>query len=250
MGRVRKHLNLMDLLKKYASVLNINISEKQLGSFQLYSEQLIKWNTRFNITSITSPEEIQIKHFLDSITLLKIIPNSIPIPVSLIDIGSGGGFPGIPLKIMLPQINVTLLEATGKKCDFLSHISETLELKNIQVIKDRAESLSHNREFRNQFDLVTSRALANTATLVELSAGFCKTGGNIIAWKTAGSSNISDAQRVLKILTSQSNSPKIPEHLTTIPEIQFNQSLVQIPKQYEILDKYPRQNGIPKKRPL
>ncbi|MQG16743.1 MAG: 16S rRNA (guanine(527)-N(7))-methyltransferase RsmG [SAR202 cluster bacterium] len=240
----------MDLLKKYASVLNINISDGQLNSFRLYSEQLIKWNAKFNITRITSPEEIQIKHFLDSITLLKLIPNPIPVPMSLIDIGSGGGFPGIPLKIMIPQIDVTLLEATGKKCDFLSHISKTLGLEKIQIVKDRAESLSHNNQFRNQFDLVTSRALASTATLVELSAGFCKTGGNIITWKTASSSNISDAQRVLKILTSQSTPPETLEHFTTIPEIQFSQCLVQIPKQHDIAERYPRQNGIPKKRPL
>ena len=240
----------MNLLRKYASKLNIEITDDQLNSFQLYSDQLIIWNSKFNITRIIDPEEIQIKHFLDSITLCKFIPDPIPEPLSLIDIGSGGGFPGIPLKIMFPNIEITLLEATKKKCVFLSHICKELNLNNIQVIHNRAEELSHDDDFRNQFDIVTSRALAPTSTLVELTAGLCRIGGNIIAWKSINSSNLSDAERVLQTLTSKPTQGMIREHLVTVPEIQFDQCLVQITKEHDIASTYPRQNGIPKKRPL
>ena len=250
MGGIRTYLISMNLLRKYASRLNIEVTDEQLNSFKSYSDQLIIWNSKFNITRIIDPEEIQIKHFLDSITLCKFIPDPIPQPLSLIDIGSGGGFPGIPLKIMFPSIEITLLEATKKKCDFLSHICKELNLKNTNVIHNRAEKLSHDDNFRNQFDIVTSRAVAPTSTLVEISAGFCKTGGNIIAWKSVNSSNVPDAQRVLQTLTSNPNPGMILEHVVTIPEIQFEQCLLQITKDHDITTTYPRQNGIPKKRPL
>ena len=151
---------------------------------------------------------------------------------------------------MFPSIEITLLEATKKKCDFLSHICKELNLKNTNVIHNRAEKLSHDDNFRNQFDIVTSRAVAPTSTLVEISAGFCKTGGNIIAWKSVNSSNAPDAQRVLQTLTSKPNPGMILEHVVTIPEIQFEQCLLQITKDHDITTTYPRQNGIPKKRPL
>tara|TARA_A100001037_G_scaffold149077_1_gene134707 strand:+ start:18362 stop:19081 length:720 start_codon:yes stop_codon:yes gene_type:complete len=239
----------MELLKKYAYQLNIPISEDQLLAFSIYERLLLEWNSKFNITRITNHNDIQIKHFLDSITLCRFIPSLVPIPNSLVDIGSGGGFPGIPLKIMMPHIQLTLIEATRKKCDFLLHLSKILNLTKVEVLNDRAETLGHQSKFRSRFDLVTSRALAQTATVVELSAGFCKNGGNIIAWKSPKSANLSDGARVLSTLTS-SESPKIIEHITTIPELAYSQSLVQIPKLADIKIFYPRDNGIPKKRPL
>lgn len=240
----------MELLKKYASFLDINLSDTQIHSFEIFTEHLMEWNSKFNITRITDPEEIQIKHFLDSITLCRFIPSPVPQPLSLIDVGSGGGFPGIPLKIMMPNIKLTLLEATKKKCDFLTHISGVLNLENVSVINDRAENLSHDYNFRNQFDLVTSRALAKTSTVVELCAGLCSNGGNIIAWKTPNSSHSIDAKRAITQMTSQIEVSEIITHITEIIELEFSQSLIQIPKTHNIGTAYPRKNGFPKKRPL
>ena len=244
----------MELLKKYSSELGIPISEDQLNTFQHYSEILLYWNSKFNITRITKPLEIQIKHFLDSITLLKLIPHHIPIPLKLIDIGSGGGFPGIPIKILLPNLKLTLVESTKKKCDFLSTVLKELNLEHSDVIYGRAEDLGHDDTFRNSFDIVTARALAQMSVLTELCLPFCKIDGNLVAWKTPdNSTSFNAAVRITKIISESKNNDTnnpVTEHITQINKIQFNQSLIQVNKKTAILNKYPRKNGLPKKRPL
>src|SRR5438874_5200493 len=140
-----------------------------LQQFLRYRQELLDWNTRMNLTAITDPDEVLSKHFLDSLSLLQVYDQP---RTRLLDIGSGAGFPGLPLKIMRPSWHVTLLEATGKKVKFLQHIIETLQLQNIEAIHGRAEELAHQQQCRASFDLVTARAVASLPTLLEYAAPF------------------------------------------------------------------------------
>src|SRR2546422_2343800 len=148
-----------------------------LQQFLRYRQELLDWNTRMNLTAITDPEEVLLKHFLDSLSLLIVYDRP---GARLLDIGAGAGFPGLPLKIARPQWQVTLLEATGKKVTFLRHVIETLQLKNVVAVHGRAEELAHNAEYRAAFDLVTARAVASISTLLEYGAPYCRVGGQII----------------------------------------------------------------------
>ncbi len=143
----------------------------------IYRQELLDWNTRVNLTAITDPEEVLFKHFLDSLSLLLVYDKP---QTSLLDIGAGAGFPGLPLKIVRPDWRVTLLEATGKKVTFLQHIIESLQLDNVIAIHGRAEELAHKPEYRAAFDLVTARAVASLPVLLEYAAPFCRVGGKII----------------------------------------------------------------------
>src|SRR5207302_2443348 len=157
----------------------LGLSSLQPGTPQFeqllqYRQELLDWNTRINLTAITDPEEVLLRHFLDSLSLLTVYDKP---GVRLLDIGSGAGFPGIPLKIVRPGWQVTLLEATGKKVAFLRHIIEALQLEGIVAIQGRAEELAHEREYRAAFDLVTARAVASLPVLLEYAAPFCRPGG-------------------------------------------------------------------------
>jgi len=157
--------------------LDLALSDIQLEQFLRYRTELLDWNIRMNLTAIIDPEEVLLKHFLDSLSLLNVYdqPNT-----RLLDIGSGAGFPGIPLKIMRPTWQVVLLEATGKKVAFLQHVIETLQLQGIVALQGRAEDIAHNKEYRATFDVVTARAVAALPTLLEYASPFCRVGGQII----------------------------------------------------------------------
>jgi 16S rRNA (guanine527-N7)-methyltransferase len=151
--------------------------ESLYSSFLLYRQQLLDWNTRTILTAITDPDDVLLKHFLDSLSLL----NAYDKPhTRLLDIGSGAGFPGLPLKIVRPAWHVTLLEATGKKTAFLQHMVETLALKDIDVVHGRAEELAHNKKYRSTFDVVTARAVSSLSNLLEYCAPYCRVGGSIL----------------------------------------------------------------------
>lgn len=148
-----------------------------LEQFQRYRQELLTWNTRFNLTAITDPEEVLTKHFLDSLSLLTAYDRP---SARLLDIGAGAGFPGLPLKIVRPQWQVLLLEATGKKVTFMQHVIDLLELKGVRAEHGRAEEIAHKAEYRHAFDLVTARAVASLPVLLEYSAPFCRVGGQIV----------------------------------------------------------------------
>lgn len=155
----------------------LGLSQDHYEQFLRYRQELLDWNTRINLTAIKNPDEVLIKHFLDGLSLLAVYNRS---QARLLDIGSGAGFPGLPLKIVQPQWHVTLLEATNKKVLFLHHMVETLQLQNVEVIHGRAEELAHKREYRAAFDVVTARAVASLPALLEYSAPYCRVGGSII----------------------------------------------------------------------
>ncbi len=146
-------------------------------AFLLYRRELLDWNTRFNLTAIKDPGEVLIKHFLDSLSLLLAYDQP---QARLLDIGSGAGFPGLPLKLARSQWQVTLLEATGKRVTFLRHMLEVLALENVEVVQGRAEDLGHDARYRGRYDIVTARAVASIGTLLEYSAPYCRRNGLII----------------------------------------------------------------------
>ena len=152
-------------------------SDEVIQQFLRYRHELLDWNTRMNLTAIKDPEEVLLKHFLDSLSLLTVYDKP---HARVLDIGSGAGFPGLPLKIVRPQWHVTLLEATGKKVTFLQHVIETLELKDVVAVHGRAEELAHKHEYRAAFDMVTARAVSSLSTLLEYAAPYCRVGGQII----------------------------------------------------------------------
>jgi 16S rRNA (guanine527-N7)-methyltransferase len=155
-------------------------TDQLIEQFLLYRRELLDWNTRMNLTAITKPEEVLIKHFLDSLSVLSVYDKP---QIRLLDIGSGAGFPGLPLKIVRPRWRVTLLEATGKKVTFLQHMIKTLQLQDAVAVHGRAEELAHKEQYRAAFDVVTARAVASIPTLLEYAAPFCRVGGQIILLK-------------------------------------------------------------------
>ncbi len=166
-----------DAFLEGVQLLSLQLSAVQLEQLLHYRRELLDWNTRVNLTAITNPEEVDVKHFLDSLSLLQVYDRP---AASLLDIGAGAGFPGLPLKIVRPQWRVMLLEATGKKVVFLRHIIERLQLENVVAVHGRAEELAHKAEYRASFDLVTARAVASLPVLLEYAAPFCCVGGQII----------------------------------------------------------------------
>ena len=154
-----------------------DVSEQQVEQFLLYRRELLEWNARFNLTAITDPDEILVKHFLDSLSLLIVYGRE---EATVLDIGAGAGFPGLPLKIVRPQWRVVLLEATGKKVTFLRHIIEALQFQGIEAVQGRAEEVAHQSDRRGKFELVTARAVASLPTLLEYAAPFCRVGGVMI----------------------------------------------------------------------
>ena len=180
--------------------------------FLHYRQALLDWNTRTNLTTITNPDDVLIKHFLDSLSLLQAYdrgdgdprttdPLRPPHPTRLLDIGSGAGFPGLPLKIVRPDWQVTLLEATGKKTAFLQHMIEVLGLQQIDVVHGRAEELAHNMQYRAAFDIVTARAVSSLANLLEYCAPYCRIGGHILLPKKGDlTSELAQGQRAAALV--------------------------------------------------
>jgi len=166
--------------------LHLQLSDTQIEQLLHYRRELLDWNTRINLTAITDPDEVLLKHFLDSLSLLSVYdqPNT-----KLLDIGSGAGFPGIVLKIARPQWRITSLEATGKKITFQNHIIDQLHLDGIETIHARAEELAHKHAYRSAFDLITARAVASLPALLEYSAPYCRIGGEIILPKKGDLTN-------------------------------------------------------------
>jgi 16S rRNA (guanine527-N7)-methyltransferase len=237
-----------------ARELGISLTDDQLGSFQVYYETLIDWNQRVNLTRITGYEEVQTKHFLDSLSCWEAIARVWDVPagetdvsIQAVDVGSGGGFPGVALKIAIPALGLTLLEATGKKAEFLQVLVERLDLPDMTVIGARAEEVGQDPNHREGYDLALARALAKMATLAELTLPLVRIGGLVIAQKgEKPASELEVAQTAIHTLGGQVKEI-VP---TTIPGLNSVRHLVTLKKVSPTPAKYPRRPGMPTKRPL
>ena len=235
----------VDALVKYAENLNISLKEEDIDKFILYKELLKEWNEKINITAIKDDEEIDIKHFLDSITLIN--TGLFNEKIRLIDIGTGGGFPGLPLKIINDNIDLVLLDSLNKRINFLDEVISKLKLNNVETIHGRAEDYGKDDNYREKFHIATSRAVASLDVLSEYTLPFVKVGGHFIAMKGEDiEEELKNAENAIKTLGGRFKE-KI---LIKLPGTDIVHSLIIIEKIKETLPKYPRQAGKPKKKPL
>jgi len=235
----------MERLKAGAKKLGLELDSGQLEQFDIYYRELVGWNKRVNLTAITDYEEVQLKHFLDSLTVTLAWQQAMNNAV--IDVGTGAGMPGIPLKIAFPDIKLVLLEATAKKADFLYYIKHKLELDDVEIVVGRAEAVAHEVQYRERFDLVLSRAVAPLPTLVELVLPFCVLGGIFIAQKKGAiDKEISQASKAIGLLGGNLREAKRID----LAEFADERWLVVIDKVLPTSTQYPRRPGIPAKRPL
>jgi 16S rRNA (guanine527-N7)-methyltransferase len=233
------------LVQTVREKLGIQLSANQVTALLSYETELLEWNKRFNLTAVRERESIRIKHFLDSFTCMLAIREAPP--ARLIDIGTGAGFPGIPLKILLPQCNLILVESVAKKADFCRHIIKYLRLDGAEVICGRAEELGHEAHHRQQYDWAVARAVARLPVLMEYLLPFVRIGGRALAQK--GEDTLAEAhsaEHAIHLLGGQIRQ-LIPVNLPGVADERY---LIVVDKTAATPDTYPRRIGIPSKNPI
>ena len=229
--------------EKYLAKMNISLLKEQYEQFYAYMELLIEWNEKMNLTAITEPKEIILKHFVDSLTIAKYIEEG----KSIIDMGTGAGFPGIPLKIYRKDVKVVLADSLNKRIKFLDEVIDKLKLENVETIHCRAEELGKNKQYREKFDYATSRAVANLSTLSEYLMPFVKLNGKCIFMKTIEvEEELEKAKKAIKTLGGKIEKVDKFE----IPESDLGRSIIIVKKEKITPSKFPRKPGTPAKEPL
>jgi 16S rRNA (guanine527-N7)-methyltransferase len=227
------------------TLFNVHITGRQVMSLIRYEKELIEWNQKFNLTAIRDVEAIRVKHFLDSFSCVLAWGGNPP--ASLIDVGTGAGFPGIPLKILYPNLKLTLVESVGKKAMFCQHIVSTLGLDQVNVVKARAEEVGQESHHREKYDWAVARAVANLNVLSEYLIPLVKLGGTVLAQKgEGGPAEAQSAEKAMKILGGKLKQ-LIPVNL---PGIADDRYLVLVEKIAATPHNYPRKPGVPGKQPL
>lgn len=235
----------VEKIKAAVENLGIVLDEKQCGQFMSYYELLIKWNEFMNLTAITDFDEVVIKHFADSLELVKVY--DLGSSKKVMDLGTGAGFPGIPLKIVFPELNITLLDSLNKRIKFLNEVIEQLELQGIEAVHGRAEEYGKNKAYREQYDLCVSRAVANLATLSEYCLPYVKTDGFFIPYKSGKiEEELEESKQAIRILGGSVEKVEAFHLAGTGME----RSLVVIKKVKHTPIQYPRNAGKPSKEPL
>ena len=230
-------------LVELASKLNIMLSDKQVEEFYEYMNLLLEWNEKINLTAITEMNDVILKHFIDSLTILKYINDG----EKIIDVGTGAGFPGIPICIMKEKIECTLLDSLNKRINFLNEVSNKLELKNIKNVHGRAEEYGKNKLYREKYDVVVSRAVANMSTLSEYLLPFVKINGICICMKGPDlDQELENAKYAINELGGKIE--KIEK--IKLPNSDIERNIVIIKKIKQTKNKYPRKSGTPSKDPL
>lgn len=223
--------------------LNIELTDLQLEQFYRYMNILIEWNKFMNLTAITKPEEVITKHFVDSLTVLDKIDKK----ANIIDVGTGAGFPGIPIKIAFPDTNVVLIDSLNKRIKFLNEVIEKLDLKSIEAIHGRAEELGRNKQHREKYDIAIARAVAPLNILLEYLMPFVKVNGKCLCMKGSSTEEeIKEGKNAVKILGGE----LIETEEFYIPNTDMKRKIIQVNKKKETDNRYPRKAGTPTKEPL
>lgn len=234
----------MDILAAGARVSGIDLVPAQLDRFARYQAMLLDWNTRINLTAIAAPEDVQRKHFLDSLTCLAVLP---PGPLRLIDVGSGAGFPGLPLKLVRPELSITLLEATGKKAKFLEYVVAELGLAGVRIVNARAEEAGRDPAERERYDWAVARAVAPMPELAEYLLPLVRTGGFALAQKGRdAAAEAAGAARVFERLGGRLAEVRA----VTVPGLEDERALIVLEKVTTTPRQYPRRPGEPRRKPI
>ena len=224
---------------------NLPLSDQQKKQFERYFELLVEWNEKINLTAITDKDEVYLKHFYDSIApiLQGLIPNE---TIKLLDIGAGAGFPSLPMKILYPQLDVTIIDSLNKRINFLQLLAQELDLEGVHFYHGRAEDLAQDKNFRARYDFVTARAVARMQVLSELTIPYLKVGGKLLALKASNApEELLEAKNALNLLFS-----KVEDNLSYALPNGDPRYITVVEKKKETPNKYPRKAGMPNKRPL
>ena len=233
------------ILEDGCQAFGVTLTEKQIEQFEKYYELLVEWNKVMNLTGITEFDEVMQKHFVDSVAAAEYV--EMEKINSLIDVGTGAGFPGIPLKIVYPHLQVTLLDSLNKRIKFLEEVVDNLGLTGIETVHGRAEDAAKKAEYREQFDLSVSRAVANLASLTEYCLPFVKVGGKFVSYKSVSvDEEIAQSKKAVYVLGGEIG--KVEKF--NLPESDMERALVIIEKKRSTPKKYPRKAGLPSKEPL
>ena len=231
------------IMTLYATKINIEFTEEQLNKFCEYMNLLIEWNEKINLTSIVEPKEIILKHFIDSLTINKYLKEN----STLADVGTGAGFPGIPLKILRPDMKITLVDSLNKRIKFLNEVIEKLNLKDIVTVHSRIEDFGKSKNYRENFDYVTARAVANLAVLSEYLIPIAKIGGKCLCMKGNNvEEEITSGKKAIDVLGGKIEI--IDEFL--LPDSDISRNIIVITKAKNTPARFPRKAGLPSKEPL
>ena len=234
-------------MEEECSQIGVTLSEKQMEQFFQYYEMLIQWNEVMNLTAITEMDQVVTKHFVDSMSLVKAVSELGSKEIRIMDLGTGAGFPGIPLKIAFPQLKITLLDSLNKRVNFLKEVISKLQLTDITAMHGRAEDFAQNKEYRESFDLCVSRAVANLATLSEYCLPFVKKNGRFISYKSEKvSEEFEVSGKAISVLGGEYENQVTFE----LPDSDIYRNLFVIKKKSATPGKYPRKAGLPSKEPI
>lgn len=233
-----------EYIKSAVKKLHINLSDEQADAFVKYYEMLVLWNKKINLTSITDFHEVVLKHFVDSLSIVYIFDMNTD--AALVDMGTGAGFPGIPLKIAFPRLKVTLVDSLSKRINFLNHVINELNLKDITAIHARAEEYG-NSKYRETFDLCVTRAVSNLSVISEYCLPLIKCGGYFIPYKA---NNVEEEIFKYEMAVEEFGGAIDDVAIFDLPDSELTRSLILIYKDTSTPKKYPRKNGIPIKRPI
>lgn len=228
--------------------LNIEISDDQISQFLTYYENLVEWNKVMNLTTVTEYEDVIHRHFLDSLSLVKAVPvKELKSIHSVIDVGTGAGFPGIPLAIAFPHLQITLMDSLQKRINFLNDTCEKCHLTNVTAIHSRAEELGRDKKQREHYDLVVSRAVANLAVLTEYCMPFSRKNGLFAAYKSGNiNEELHESAKAIRLLGG--DTPEVTRF--TLEGTDSGRTIILIRKKFNTSSKYPRKAGTPSKNPL
>lgn len=237
--------NMESLYSETQELIGKPLTSQQFSLLERYFHELDVWNEKYSLTAIRDPEKVRVKHFLDSFSCYRVMAGK---PMrNLIDIGTGAGFPGIPLKILLPEMEIILVDSVQKKVDFCQHIIDVLNLEGIRVVRERAERLAQDPAYRESFDWAVARAVAQMNELTEYLLPFVRLGGYMLAMKgDSGPAEAHAADEVLELLGGELTAL----HRLTLPGVTEERYLVVVKKRASTPERFPRRVGVPGKRPL